>query len=55
MSRTLLACASHGLDEAAASTIQRGLDIIRTLAPYWEHEMVALAEAADINPGDYSR
>lgn len=50
----LRACSSHGLDEAAAiGKSQRGLDIIRTLAPYWEHEMVALAEAADINPEVY--
>lgn len=47
-------CIEHGLDEAkVVEKSARGLDIMRLLAPWWEAELNALAEAADIRPDVY--
>jgi hypothetical protein len=47
-------CVANGLDEAAVIEMsQSGLGIIRELAPWWEAEMEALAEAAAVSPALY--
>ena len=50
----LEACTGNGLDEVAViARSQAGLRIIRDLAPWWEPEMEALAEAAAVSPTLY--
>ncbi len=47
-------CTANGLDEAAViAASQSGLRIIRDLAPWWEQELDALAEAAGVSPALY--
>ncbi len=47
-------CSANGLDEAGViERSQTGLGIIRELAPWWEAEMEALAEAAAVSPALY--
>ena len=50
----LHSCHTEGLDDAAAvGKSDAGLTIVRTLAPYWEPELDAIAEAAEVSPELY--